>query len=125
MLPATTQLEHWDIHTSYGHLMVQLNQPAIPPVGQSKPNTEIFRLLGRAMDLDQSLFAPTDEELIDEVLTERTDTKPFRPAGSLAGITRQRLLAEGAIRLNLPANYSPYATGLFGTPSGKSELVSP
>ena len=125
VLPATTQLEHWDIHTSYGHLMVQLNQPAIPPVGQSKPNTEIFRLLGRAMDLDQSLFAPTDEELIDEVLTERTDTKPFRPAGSLAGITRQRLLAEGAIRLNLPANYSPYATGLFGTPSGKCELVSP
>ena len=34
-------------------------------------------------------------------------------------------MEEGAIRLNLPANYSPYANGLFGTPSGKCELVSP
>lgn len=125
VLPATTQLEHWDIHTSYGHMLVQLNQPAIPPVGESKPNTEIFRLLARGMELDPSLFQATDEELIDEVLTERSETKPFRPAGTLKGITRERLIREGAIRLNLPKDYAPYGDGLFGTPSGKCELVSP
>src|SRR5690606_31226191 len=45
VLPATTQLEHWDIHTSYGHTDVLLNQPAIAPVGQAKSNTQIFREL--------------------------------------------------------------------------------
>lgn len=53
VLPATTQLEHWDIHTSYGHLNVQINEPAIAPVGESLPNTEIFRRLGRALDLHE------------------------------------------------------------------------
>jgi anaerobic selenocysteine-containing dehydrogenase len=33
VLPATTQLEHWDIHFSYGHHYVTLNQPSISPVG--------------------------------------------------------------------------------------------
>src|SRR5205807_8690975 len=38
LLPATTQLEHFDIHGSYGHLYVQANNPAIAPLGESKPN---------------------------------------------------------------------------------------
>src|SRR5205085_5546897 len=41
VLPATTQLEHWDVHLAYGHHYVSLNQPAIEPVGQAKPNSEI------------------------------------------------------------------------------------
>ena len=45
LLPATTQLEHWDIHNSYGHTDVLLNRPSIAPLGQAKTNTEIFRLL--------------------------------------------------------------------------------
>ena len=49
VLPATTQLEHFDIHNSYGHLYVQSNNPAIAPLGEAKPNTEVFRLLARAM----------------------------------------------------------------------------
>jgi hypothetical protein len=46
ILPATTQLEHWDVHLSYGHTDVLLNRPAIAPVGEAKPNTQIFRELG-------------------------------------------------------------------------------
>ena len=48
ILPATTQLEHWDIHFSYGHHYVPLNRPAIQPMGEAKPNSEIFRLLRHA-----------------------------------------------------------------------------
>ena len=33
VLPATTQLEHLDLHWSYGHHYVTLNTPAIPPIG--------------------------------------------------------------------------------------------
>src|SRR5205823_12390571 len=49
LLPATTQLEHFDVHRSYGHTYVMLNTPAIEPLGESKPNTEIFRLLAKRM----------------------------------------------------------------------------
>ena len=40
LLPATTQLEHYDVHRSYGHLYVLANNPAIAPVGESKPNSD-------------------------------------------------------------------------------------
>jgi len=33
LLPATTQLEHWDIHFAYGHHYVTLNRPSISPLG--------------------------------------------------------------------------------------------
>ena len=45
VLPATTQLEHWDVHLAYGHHYVSLNQPSIEPLGESLPNSEIFRRL--------------------------------------------------------------------------------
>jgi anaerobic selenocysteine-containing dehydrogenase len=38
MLPATTQLEHWDVHLAYGHTDVLLNRPAIAPQGQARSN---------------------------------------------------------------------------------------
>ncbi|MBP6852425.1 MAG: molybdopterin-dependent oxidoreductase, partial [Rhodoferax sp.] len=38
LLPATTQLEHWDVQVAYGHTDVLLNRPAIAPVGHAKPN---------------------------------------------------------------------------------------
>jgi len=49
VLPATTQLEHLDVHSSYGHLYALANNPAIVPVGEAKPNTEVFRLLAARM----------------------------------------------------------------------------
>jgi anaerobic selenocysteine-containing dehydrogenase len=49
VLPATTQLEHWDVHLSYGHTDVLLNRPAIAPVGEARSNTDIFRALAQRM----------------------------------------------------------------------------
>ncbi|HEY3554650.1 MAG TPA: molybdopterin-dependent oxidoreductase, partial [Casimicrobiaceae bacterium] len=45
LLPATTQLEQTDIHTSYGHLYALANNPAIAPIAEALPNTEVFRRL--------------------------------------------------------------------------------
>ena len=45
VLPATTQLEHVDVHKSYGHLYMLANNPAIAPLGEALPNSEIFRRL--------------------------------------------------------------------------------
>ena len=48
VLPATTFLEHYDIARSYGPISLQLVQPVIEPVGDSRPNVEVFaELAGR------------------------------------------------------------------------------
>ncbi len=46
LLPATTFLEHYDIAKGYGAYHFQLVQPVIAPVGESRPNHEVFRELG-------------------------------------------------------------------------------
>src|SRR6266550_9240550 len=116
VLPATTQLEHWDIHFAYGHHYVTLNQPSIAPLGDAKPNSEIFRLLARRMGLDARLFADDDVMLVRQAL----DTN----AEKLRGVTFEALLDRGWARLNVPTPYLPFAEGKFPTPSGKCELYS-
>ncbi|MEO1193395.1 MAG: molybdopterin-dependent oxidoreductase, partial [Pseudomonadota bacterium] len=43
VLPSTTQLEHFDIQGSWGHEYVGLNQPAIAPLGEARPHSQILR----------------------------------------------------------------------------------
>ncbi|MGQ0538129.1 MAG: molybdopterin-containing oxidoreductase family protein, partial [Gemmatimonadaceae bacterium] len=116
VLPATTQLEHWDVHYAYGHHYVTLNRPAIAALGECKPNSEIFRLLGRRMQLDPALFADDDLALIRQSLDSAAPT--------MRGVTFERLMADGWARLNVPTPFLPYATGGFPTPSGKCEFYS-
>lgn len=116
VLPATTQLEHWDIHFSYGHHYVTLNQPSISPVGEAKPNSEVFRMLAARMKLDPAQFADDDLALIRQAL----DTN----AEKLRGVTLDALMERGWARLNVPTPYLPFAEGKFLTPSGKCELYS-
>src|SRR5258708_5646025 len=63
VLPATTQLEHWDVHKSYGHLYVLANNPAIAPVGDSLPNSELFRRLAAPMGFAEDCFPDSDHDL--------------------------------------------------------------
>lgn len=116
VLPATTQLEHWDLHLSYGHHYVALNQPAIPPVGDAKPNSEIFRLLGARMGLDHPVMHDDDQTLIRQALDGGGPT--------LRGVTFDALRERGWMRLAVPRPYLPFAEGGFLTPSGKCEFVS-
>jgi anaerobic selenocysteine-containing dehydrogenase len=124
VLPATTQLEQWDVHNGYGQLYVQVNEPAIPPLGEAKPNTEVFRLLARAMGFEPELFEVSDQDLIRTAITA-AGGPVYPPREAFDGLTLERLVADGAVRLNLPRNYAPFAEGRFGTPSGKCELFSP
>ena len=108
ILPATTQLEHWDIHLSYGHTDVLLNRPAIAPLGQAKTNTQIFRELATRMAFDEPCFADTDETLCRAAFGEHIDFN--------------ELLAKGFAALPLPE--APFARGNFPTLSGKCEFFS-
>ncbi|MGH7617982.1 MAG: molybdopterin-containing oxidoreductase family protein [Gemmatimonadaceae bacterium] len=116
VLPATTQLEHWDLHLSYGHHYVSLNQPSIEPLGESKPNSEIFRRLAARMGLDQPWFKDDDVTLIRQALGSTHE--------KMRGVDLETLLEKGWMRLNVPTPYLPYADGGFSTPSGKCELYS-
>ncbi len=117
VLPATTQLEHWDVHTAYGHLYATLNRPAIAPVGESRPNTEIFRQLSVAMQLDEPALRDDDETLIRQVLASNH--------ARMQGVTFEELQGRGWVRLDVPRPFLPFADGGFPTPSGKCEFVSP
>lgn len=117
VLPATTQLEHWDVHTAYGHLHATLNRPAIAPVGESLPNTEIFRRIAAAMHLDDPCLKDDDLTLIRQALTSQH--------ARMTGVTFEALLERGWVRLNVPRPYLPFANGGFPTPSGTCEFVSP
>ena len=116
VLPATTQLEHWDIHFAYGHHYVTLNRPAIAPVGDAKPNSEIFRLLAARMGMTDPLMRDDDLTLIRQALTSQSP--------KLEGVTLDALLERGWMRLNVPTPFLPYAEGSFPTPSGKCEFYS-
>ena len=124
VLPATTQLEHFDIHGSYGHLYVQTNEPAIAPLYEAKSNNDVFRMLARRLGFQSELFEVSDEALAAEAL-ETGSGGHFPPKNAFDGIGLERLRRDGPIRLNLPTDYAPFAEGGFGTPSGKCELYSP
>jgi anaerobic selenocysteine-containing dehydrogenase len=115
VLPATTQLEHLDVHKSYGHLYVLANNPAIAPLGEALPNSEIFRRLAARMGFDEPCFRETDDELAAQA---------FRRDGATASIDWERLKRSGWQRLDVPQPYAPFAQGGFPTPSGRCEFTS-
>ena len=116
VLPATTQLEHWDIHLAYGHHYVTLNRPSIEPLGECKPNTQIFRELAQRMGLSEPSLADDDLTLIRQALDTTSE--------KLTGVTLAELQERGWMRLNVPTPYLPFADGRFLTPSGKCEFYS-
>jgi anaerobic selenocysteine-containing dehydrogenase len=116
VLPATTQLEHYDVHKSYGHLYMLANNPAIAPVGESLPNSEIFRRLAARMGFDDACFLDSDEDIARQAIgSGRT---------RMGGITWDTLKRDGWQRLAVPERWAPFAEGNFPTPSGKCEFYS-
>jgi len=116
VLPATTQLEHDDVHKSYGHLYVLANNAAIAPVGESLPNIEVFRRLAARMGFDDPCFRDTDDDVARQALGSGHR--------NLQGIRWEELRERGWQRLAVPERFAPFAQGGFPTPSGKCELYS-
>ena len=116
VLPATTTLEHYDIHKAYGHLYLSLSKPAIAPLGESLPNTELFRRLAARLGLDHPSLRESDEEMARQAM--------HWSHPNLSGISFERLDREGSVRLSVPDPHAPFAEGGFPTPSGKCELLA-
>ncbi|MET0334398.1 MAG: molybdopterin oxidoreductase family protein [Rhizobacter sp.] len=108
VLPATTQLEHLDVHTAYGHTYVLINEQAIAPMGEAKPNTQIFRELAARMGFTESCFTESDESIARH---------------ALKGVDFDTLRAVGWVKL--PIADAPFANGGFNTPTGKCMIDAP
>lgn len=135
VLPATTFFEHKDLQGAYGHYYLQTSTQAIEPLGECRPNVELFRALAERMGFEEGCFREGVDAMIDRALDS---SNPW-----LKGITRERLERENHIRLNfggareepgasagrteasVPAQFFlPFAEGGFRTPSGKAEFYS-
>ena len=110
VLPATTQLEHWDAHTAYGHTYALLNQPAIAPLGQARSNATIFRALAERLGFTDECFADSDEAMARGAFDpDRVDLAALREQGWA----------------KLKVADAPFAEGGFPTASGKAVADAP
>lgn len=112
ILPAKSFLEQSDVITAYWHPYIQLKPKVMESPGEVMPETEIYRALGRHMDLDLEGKIPAEEE-IESYLEERL---------VLQGLS----LDELRVGPQLPPGYQEIAFEdyRFDTPSGKIELLS-
>ncbi len=117
VLPACTHFEHADIYAAYGQQFLQRAAAVIPPVGESLPNTEIFRRLAARFGFSDAAFRESDAELMDDALN------PHDPR--MQGIRPSQVPLDRALRMEFSGeepvlfqNVSPR------TPSGKVELQS-
>jgi anaerobic selenocysteine-containing dehydrogenase len=112
VLPAASFLESDDLVASYFHLSLSAQVKVIEPLGQSLPNTEIFRRLATATGLDDEELHEPDEQIIAEVL-RRTGL----------GIDFSSLARQGTIWTHRDPRV-PFRDLCFPTPSGRIELAS-
>ncbi|AWB46309.1 oxidoreductase [Paenibacillus sp. CAA11] len=115
VLPATSSFENTDLYSSYWHHYVQLQEPVIPPQGESKSNVEMFKLLAQALGFEEDAFQDTEEDMIRQALDY--EANPY-----LDGVSLEALKAQRFVKLNMEPQRQ-YLRRL-NTPSGKIELLS-
>ena len=111
VLPAASFLEFDDVVMSYFNASISAQVKAVPPLGESLPNQEIFRRLSTAMGLTDPELFETDADMIATLLTQ---AKP--------GLTFATLAEAGTI--DFPAEpVVQFEHHDYLTPSGKIELT--
>jgi len=118
VLPAATHFEYAELYASYGHHWLQRAEPVIDPLGESLPNTEIFRRLAARFGFTEPCFMADDAELMDDAV-DGTDPR-------LSGLRPREIPTRRALQMAGPDG-KPLALfdNVFpATPSGKIELKS-
>ncbi len=108
VLPATSFFEHYDIHTSYFHGYLSLNEKAIEPVGEARSNSDTFRALAAAVGLRQRELFEDDIKVAKYLVSKNRSVE-----GRFEDITK-----KGFLRLKVPDRR------VYQTPTRKIELYS-
>jgi anaerobic selenocysteine-containing dehydrogenase len=117
ILPACTHFEHADLYPAYGQQYLQRADAVIAPVGESLPNTEIFRRLAERFGFEDPALRASDAELMDAAL-DRADPR-------MKGIRPSRIPTDRALRMEYGGAEPVLVQNVLPqTPSGKIELES-
>ena len=89
VLPSTTFLENYDIAKAYGPIGLQLVRPVIEPVGESRPNAEVFSELAARLGIGEAeletdtllrVTSRLPEAVASELMERGSVTPPFNGA---------------------------------------------
>jgi len=69
ILPACSAMEYGDLYKAYGHTTTQRTAAIIPPVGESRANTRVFRELADVFGFDGPELQETDEQMLRHAMT--------------------------------------------------------
>ena len=117
VLPASSHFEIADIYGAYGQQYLQRAEPVIPRVGESLPNTEIFRRLAARLGYSEDIFQVDDIRLMDDAMDGNdARLKGMRPSEIPLGTSVYMDKAGEDI--------VPFANVFPATPSGKVEILS-
>jgi anaerobic selenocysteine-containing dehydrogenase len=111
VLPATSSLEHSDVYRSYGSYCVQKADAVVSPVGESRSNWDVFRLLAEGMGFEDAFFKQDASALRDHLLS--------RPSVWMRDMNLAELAAGKVVEMAPPPGPQ------FLTPSGKVEILNP
>jgi anaerobic selenocysteine-containing dehydrogenase len=117
VLPACSHFEYADLYPAYGQHFLQRAEAVIPAVGESLPNTEIFRRLARRFGFTDSAFQASDADLMNEALAQ-DDPR-------LQGVTPSLLPVDRPLLMQFHGGDAVlFKTTFPKTPSGNIELQS-
>lgn len=117
LLPVAHWFEQEDLFTSYAsHLYMLLQEKAIEPIGEAKPDYEIWKELANRLD-HPALFGDMDPEDYIKLWIESD-------ANAAMGITFDELMDKKAIKYMPTDDYISYPDGVFNTPTGRGMLYT-
>lgn len=108
VLPAASFLESFDVHVCYYHNYMSINQKAIGPPGEAKPNYQVFKELSEFLGINSKEVYPPEREVVDEFLS-RSKAVEF---------TLEDLEKNGFCKMKVRPQ------DVYPTPSGKIEYYS-
>ncbi|MFQ5963190.1 MAG: molybdopterin-dependent oxidoreductase [Candidatus Scalinduaceae bacterium] len=108
ILPATSFLESFDVHVCYYHNYMSINQKAIEPLGEAKPNYQVFKELTATLGLKTKELFPPEREVVEEFLSR----------SKAVNFTLSDLERKGFCKMEVRPQ------DVYDTPSGKIEMYS-
>lgn len=120
VLPVCSIFETWGLHASYWHYWMNINEPAIDPLYESKCDVEIAMGISKRLNELQpgSCTYPTDRSMEEWVGMEMSD----KFVEMFGFKTWKDILEKGTVKV--PGYDAAWADGKFRTPSGKYEFLS-
>jgi len=117
VLPATTFVEHHEVKHAYGLGFLGRAEPALPPVGEARPNAVVFGALLERLGLDVQGDVRSEEDLA-EAIVAGSDLSPEQ---------RSSLAQTGTARGTHEAAHGqppiPFVDAFPPTPGGRIQLA--